>query len=324
MRAIRLTAATLTLLAAPACLAVVWAQIPPATPAPPAATAPANPVSADPVPADTVVARVGDETVHLSDLTAAAQDLPQQLRGLSPTMLYPMLLNQAIDGKTLLLLARKEKLDQDSAVQAQMRHAADQALQTALLTREIGPDVAEAAIKARYEQDIAGKPGEEEVHARHILVATEAEARKVIADLAKGADFATLAKDHSTDPGAANGGDLGFFKKADMVPAFAEAAFALKPGEVSKDPVKSQFGWHVIQVLERRAGTPPTYEESHDALRKTMIHESMARLLQKAHAGVKIEKFNPDGSVPSPMDSAVPPPSADKSTPHEPATDKKP
>ncbi len=300
MRAIRLTAAALALLAAPACLAAAQAQTPPAAPAPQAA------------PADPVVARVGDQVVHLSDLSTAAQDLPEQLRGMPATMLYPMLLNQAIDSKALLLLARKEKLDQDAAVQAQIQHAADQALQTALLTREIGPDVTEAAIKARYEQDIAGKPGEEEVHARHILVATEAEARNVIAELAKGGDFATLAKKYSTDPGAASGGDLGFFKKGDMVPEFADAAFALKAGEVSKEPVKSQFGWHVIQVLERRAGKPPSYEESHDALRQKIIHESMARLLQKAHAGIKVEKFNPDGSVPSPVDTAVPPPASDK------------
>jgi peptidyl-prolyl cis-trans isomerase C len=300
MRAIRVTAAALALLAAPACLAGARAQTPPAAPAPQTA------------PADPVVARVGDQAVHLSDLSTAAQDLPEQLRGMPSTMLYPMLLNQAIDSKALLLLARKEKLDQDAAVQAQIRHAADQALQTALLTREIGPDVTEAAIKARYEADIAGKPGEEEVHARHILVATEAEGRQVIAELAKGGDFATLAKKYSTDPGAASGGDLGFFKKGDMVPEFAEAAFALKPGEVSKDPVKSQFGWHVIQVLERRTGKPPTYEESHDALRQKMIQESMTRLLQKAHAGIKVEKFNPDGSVPSPVDTAVPPPASDK------------
>jgi peptidyl-prolyl cis-trans isomerase C len=298
MRAIRLTAAALALLAAPACLIAAQAQTPPVATPQVAPAADANPV----------VARVGDEEVHLNDLSTAAQDLPQQLRGMPPAMLYPMLLNQAIDSKALLLLARKEKLDQDKAVQAQIQHAADQALQTALLTREIGPDVTEAAIKARYEKDIAGKPGEEEVHARHILVATEAEARTVIDELAKGGDFATLAKKYSTDPGGASGGDLGFFKQGDMVPEFAAAAFALKPGEVSKQPVKSQFGWHVIQVLERRAAKPATYEESHDALRQKMIRESMARLLEKGHAGLKIEKFNPDGSVPSPADTAVPPP----------------
>jgi peptidyl-prolyl cis-trans isomerase C len=297
MRAIRLSAAALALLAAPACLAGARAQ----TPAPAATPAP-----------DPVVARVDGEPVHMSDLATAAQDLPQQLRGMPSSMLYPMLLNQAVDSKALLLLAKKDKLDQDEKVRAQMRHASEQALQTALLTREIGPDVTEAAIKARYEKDVAGKPGEEEVHARHILVSSEAKAREVIAELAKGGDFAALAKKYSTDPGAADGGDLGFFKQGDMVPEFAAAAFAMKPGEISRDPVKTQFGWHVIQVLERRAGKPPTYEEAHDELRQKMIRESMTRLLAKAHAGVRIEKFNPDGSVPSPVDTAVPPPSTDK------------
>ena len=98
---------------------------------------------------------------------------------------------------------------------------------------------------------IANKPGEEEVHARHILVDSEDQAKKIIDQLNKhGADFATLAKAKSKDPAAQNGGDLGFFKKADMVPEFADAAFALKPGEVTQTPVKTQFGWHVIKVDE--------------------------------------------------------------------------
>lgn len=287
MRAIRLTAAALVLLAAPAGLARAQA------------------------PADPVVARVGGEAVHMSDLAAAADDLPAQLRQMPQTVLYPLLLNQAIDSKALLLLAKKEKLDQDDKVRAEMRRASDQALQTALLAREIGPDVTEAAVKARYDKDIAGKPGEEEVHARHILVASEGKAREIIAELAKGGDFAELAKKYSTDRGGASGGDLGFFKRADMVPEFAAAAFALKPGEVSKEPVKSQFGWHVIEVLERRTGQPPSYQQAHDELRQKMIRESMARLLEKAHAGLKVEKFNPDGSVPGAIDTATPPP-ADK------------
>ena len=122
-----------------------------------------------------------------------------------------------------------------------------------MLSKEVGPTITDAALHARYDKDIAGKPGEEEVHAKHILVDNEDQAKKIIADLKGGADFAALAKQYSKDPGAAQqGGDLGFFKKDEMVPEFATAAFAMKPGQVSQQPVHTQFGWHVIMVVERR------------------------------------------------------------------------
>jgi peptidyl-prolyl cis-trans isomerase C len=113
--------------------------------------------------------------------------------------------------------------------------------------------VSDADIKARYEQEIAAVPPEEEISARHILLETEEAAKAVIAELDAGKDFAELAKEKSTGPSAAQGGDLGFFTKGRMVPEFEAAAFdALTPGEYGKEPVKTQFGWHVIKVEERR------------------------------------------------------------------------
>ena len=121
-------------------------------------------------------------------------------------------------------------------MQRQVAAAEEQALETALLHKEIAPLVTEAAVRARYDQQIAGKPGVDEVHARHILVPDEATAKQVIAELNKGGDFAALSKQYSKDPGAAQqGGDLGWFKKDEMVPEFANAAFALKPGQVDSD-----------------------------------------------------------------------------------------
>ena len=148
----------------------------------------------------------------------------------------------------------QDGLDKDPAVQRQMPRAADQALQTALLSKEVGPhgDRRRGARPATT-SDIAGKPGEEEVHARHILVDNEAKAKKIIAELKKGADFAALAKQYSKDPGGAQqGGDLGFFKKDDMVPEFAAAAFALKPGEISPDA-----GAHPVRLARDPGGGAP-------------------------------------------------------------------
>jgi peptidyl-prolyl cis-trans isomerase C len=262
--------------------------------------------------ADPVVAKVSGDAIHLSDLSEAAQSLPAEYRNMPSTVLYPMLLDRMIDQKAIVDLARKQKLDQDPMVQRQMARAGEQALQSALLARDVGPQVSDQAVHARYDADIAGKPTDEEVHARHILVGSEAEANKIIAELKKGGDFAALAKAHSTDPGAAQGGDLGFFKKGDMLPEFSDAAFALQPGQISDKPVKTQYGWHIIKLEERRALKPPTFEQARDELRQKMIHEGVEKVVAEARAGVSVEKFNPDGTPQRATDAAEPPPPRDK------------
>jgi peptidyl-prolyl cis-trans isomerase C len=279
------------------------AQSPPATGAPP----PAAPASVPSPGSDPVVAKVNGAEIHASDVRDAIAGLPDEYRSLPPNVLFPMMLDQLVDRKALVLLAEKEGLNKDPQVQRQMARAEDNALQNALLNREIGPTVSEQKVKERYDATIANKPGEEEVHARHILVKTEDEAKKIIAELNGGADFAKLAKQYSTDPGAAHGGDLGWFKKGDMLPAFAAAAFALQPGQISETPVHTQYGWHVIKVEGRRQAPPPSFEEARDQLRQEMIQEGVHKLVAQARQGLTIERFNPDGSVPKATDSAEPP-----------------
>ena len=297
MRRPSLLATTAALVLSTAGLAL--AQAP--KPAGPAAAAPA-------AQADPVVARVGKDEIHASELSDAAKALPEELRGMPPTALYPMLLDQLIDRHVVVIAAKKEGLDRDPAVQRMVARATDSALQNALLTREIAPTLTEEAIRTRYDRDFAGKAGETEVHARHILVADEDTAKKVIAELNGGADFAELAKRYSTDPGAQSGGDLGFFKKSDMLPEFSETAFALKAGETTKTPVKTRFGWHVIQVQEVRNAPPPSLEQVHDEIRQTLIQEGVSRVLAQAKTGLPIEKFNVDGSPATPGAGAAPSP----------------
>jgi peptidyl-prolyl cis-trans isomerase C len=276
------------------------AAAPPAT-APPAPEVPA----ATPPKGDPVVARVGGEEIHLSDMGEAAQGLPDEVRSMPPQVLFPMLLDQMIDRKTLVIAARKQGLDKDPAVQRAIARATDQALQNALLSRDLSASVTDAAIKARYEATLAKKSGEEEVHARHILVADEATAKKIIDQLNHGGDFVELAKKNSTDPAAQQGGDLGFFKKADMVPEFANAAFALQPGQVTQTPVHTQFGWHIIKVEEKRTAPAPTFEQARDEIRQQIIQEGVRADLEKLKVGVPVEKFAMDGSPLPP----TPPPS---------------
>jgi peptidyl-prolyl cis-trans isomerase C len=261
-----------------------------------------------PAPTDPVIAKVNGQPIYLSDLKGAAQGLPENLRGVPPQTLYPMLLDQLIDGRALAAEARKTGLDKDPAVQRQIADAEDRALENAILTKQVGPTVTDAALHARYDKDMAGKPGDEEVHAKHILVDNEDQAKKIIADLKGGADFAALAKQYSKDPGAAQqGGDLGFFKKDEMVPEFAAAAFALQPGQISPEPVHTQFGWHVILVVERRRAQPPTFEQARDELRQQMIKEGVKKAVAQARADVSVEKFNLDGSPIRATDTAEPP-----------------
>lgn len=284
------------------------------TPAAPAASVPAAaaaaPATGATPPADSVVARVDNTDIRMSDVRAAAAGVPDEYKQMPPAVLIPMLVDQLVDRVALLKLAHSDHLDQDPAVKAAMTHAADQALQNALISRSVGPKVTEAAVKARYDATIAGKPGEVEVHARHILVKDEAKAKDLIAQLNKGGDFVALAKANSTDPGAADGGDLGWFKKGDMLPAFADAAFAMPDNGITQTPVHTQYGWHVIQTLGHRTATAQTFEQAREQLRQSMIQDAVQAEVKAARADVTIVKMGPDGKPASATATATPPPAA--------------
>ncbi len=255
------------------------------------------------------LAKVDGQPITMSDLAELARGLPSQAQALPPQSLYPMLLDQLIDARALAAEARRKGLDKDPEIRRQVDAATQRAFESAVLQKEVGPSVTEAALRARYDRDIAGKPGIEEVRARHILVDSEAEAKTIIAELGKGTDFGALSNKHSKDRGAAgNGGDLGYFKRDDMVVEFATAAFALKDGQVTAAPVKTQFGWHVIQTIERRRTAPETFEQAREELRQQVIQDGIRIAVERARATVSIERFNMDGSVPRATDGAMPPP----------------
>ncbi len=140
--------------------------------------------------------------------------------------------------------------------------------------------VTDDAMHKVYDEAVKQMANEQEVHARHILVPTEDEAKAIEAELKKGADFATLAKEKSKDPGAAEGGDLGYFTKDQMVPEFAEVAFKLDKGQIS-DPVKTQFGWHIIKVEDKRTKPTPTFDEVKSQIQTYVAHRAQAELVQK-------------------------------------------
>ncbi|GBQ62844.1 peptidyl-prolyl cis-trans isomerase [Ameyamaea chiangmaiensis NBRC 103196] len=265
---------------------------PAASPAPAASAAAAAPANANPL-----VATVDGQKVYLDDVREAASGMPQQLRQLPPNTIFPMLLNQIVDQKAIQIQAAKEGLQNKPDVKALMDRAAAGALQNAYLSEKVAPTLTDAAIQDYYNKNYANKPAETEVHARHILVKTEAEAQDVIKKLKGGADFATLAKQLSTDTGSAqqNGGDLGWFKKGDMLPEFSAAAFAMKPNEISQTPVHSQYGWHVIQVLGTRQAPVPTLDSVRDDIRQKLIQQGVRAAVEAAVAKVKVVHYDPSG-----------------------------
>ena len=245
-----------------------------------------------------VVATVNGDPVHLDDVRAAAQTLPDDMRNMPPGVLFPMIVNQVIDQRALLITARKQGLQKDPAVEKIMQTASDTALQNVYLTRQITPQVNDQTIHDVYDKTIAGRPGGEEVHARHILLASKAQADDVIKQLHGGADFAKLASSLSTDKASAaqNGGDLGWFKQGDMLPEFSNAAFSMKKGEISDKPVQTRYGWHVIQVLDTRTATPPTFDSVKDQIRQKLIQQNVRAVVEHALAGVQVVRFKPDGT----------------------------
>lgn len=275
------------------------------SPKPPAQPAP--PVGAEPATKDPVVAVVNGQQIHLSDVEIAQQSLPQQYRNMPLSAVFPALLDRMVDSKLVEQDGRNNKVTDDPAFKKRLAFVEDQVVQDFWLQKQIAEKVTPEKMKQAYEEKVKNMPAEDEVHARHILVATEPEAKAIIADLKKGAAFDKLAKEKSTDKASgAEGGDLGWFKKTDMVKEFADAAFALKKGELSQTPVKTQFGYHVIKVEDRRKAPPPSFEELSGQIHQDLARETVTAMLNKLRANAKIEKFNIDGGAPAPTAPAAP------------------
>ena len=259
--------------------------------------------SAAPAPAasgggDPVIARINGQAVHRSDLDVQLRNAPQQIQQQPFDKIYPALVNSMVNTELLEQASRKAKVDQNAQVKQEIAAAQTQILVNAYIASMARSQITEAKLRQAYDQYAKDAPKTEEVHARHILVSSEQEAKDIIDQLKKGADFATLAKDKTTDPsGKSNGGDLGYFTKQDMVPEFANAAFAMKPGDVSQTPVKTQFGWHVIKVEDKRAGKAGTYKQVAPEIAEQMTQQIVAAKLQELRGQAKIEVFGPDGKA---------------------------
>ncbi len=256
---------------------------------------------------DAVVARVDGVAILASDVAEALRRLPPEYGNMAPDALFNAVLDQLIDQQIVVKQARAQNLQNDLEVQRTMRQLESRVLEQFYYRALIQKQVTETALRRRYEQEKSSLTREKRVRARHILVKTREEAMQIIAELRKGKDFAELAREKSIGPSRTQGGDLGYFTRAQMLPAFSAMAFSLRKGEVSRVPVQTKYGWHVIKVEDIQEAAPPSFEEVREELRSKMNDEVIEAELKRLRAGARIEHFGTDGKAAPPASEPAAP-----------------
>jgi peptidyl-prolyl cis-trans isomerase C len=256
--------------------------------------------------ANPVLVEVNGAEIRQSDVALAEEELGPSLAQMDPATKKENVLAFLIDMKIVAKAAEDKKIEDRPDFKSRLAFARNRLLMDNLLAVEGKAATTNEAMKKVYDEAAKQIEGEQEVHARHILVETEDEAKAIEAELKKGADFAELAKKKSKDPGAADGGDLGFFTKDQMVPEFSTVAFALEPGKIS-DPVKSQFGWHIIKVEEKRNRKAPDFEQVKAQIETYVTRKAQAEYVAKLRESAKVERMDQAANTPpSAPDAAKP------------------
>src|SRR4051812_3823389 len=239
--------------------------------------------------ANPVLAKVNGAEIRQSDVALAEEELGPSLAQMDPATKDDNALSFLIDMRIVAKAAEDKKVADGEEFKKRLTFARNRLLMDSLLAQEGKAPTNAAARKKGNEGAPKQITGEQEGRARHILVETEDEAKAVKAELDKGADFAELAKKKSKDPGSADGGDLGFFTKEQMVPEFSAVAFVLEPGKIS-DPVKSQFGWHIIKVEEKRNRKAPEFDQVKAQIEQYVTRKAQADYVAKLRAEAKVER----------------------------------
>lgn len=233
-----------------------------------------TPAFAEGETAETVVATVNGTEITLGHLIAARQTLPQEYQAVDDARLFEAILNQIVQQELLKQTAG----DTSDALRYQLENEERVVIAGHALDGIAEAAVTEEALNAAYDAKFADFEPGREYHAAHILVPSEEEAMELVVALDEGADFAELAREKSTGPSGPNGGDLGWFGLGMMVAPFEEAVVALEDGEVSR-PVQTQFGWHVIKLMESRLSDVPPLEDVQDELSAELQDAAIANTL---------------------------------------------
>ena len=268
---------------------------------------------------DWLVATVGDHEIFFSDVQDVIASLPAQYQQLPPQVLVPSIAEQIAVGRVMQDTAYEEGLADDPEVQARLDEAEGAIVQEVWLERAVAARISEERLQEAYTAFLEQNPPVTETRARHILVDTVEAAQSLISELDDGADFVALAQEHSIGPSGQNGGDLGYFTIEQMVPAFAEVAFALDVGTYSEEPVETQFGYHVILVEDRRDVEPPRFEDLEPDLRQQAQQGAMQEVVADLREGLDVTLYGPDGvPLDAPADEA---PADEAPATEEPAND---
>jgi peptidyl-prolyl cis-trans isomerase C len=285
------------------------------------AAAPLSGALAQQLTPETVIATVNGTPITVAELGLAGAEFADQLGQVPADRRDAAVLDLVINMRLATAAAEASGMDTQPQVMSRLQLARERTLYSEFLRTKFMAAVTPDAVKARYDEEMAKFVPAEEIHARHILVNSDQEelAKQIIAELDAGGDFAKIAAEKSQDPGSgASGGDLGWFKRGMMVKPFEEAAFALEPGQYTKTPVKSDFGWHVILVEEKRLETPPTFEAEAPRIEQELVRETFDREMSGLREGAKIEFATLPGQTPP---AAETPPAAGAETPAEPAAE---
>lgn len=243
---------------------------------------------------ETVLATVAGEPITEADLALAISDLDQQFARLPEEQRRAAALSAIIEIRLLANEAKAKGLDKDPDYQRRTAFLLQRALHGETIEKEVASKITDEEIRKRYDTEIANAPPVNEVHARHILVKTKEEAEAIVKQLDGGAKFEDLANEKTSDPsGKTSGGDLGWFGPGQMVPEFEKAAFALEPGSYTKEPVQSQFGWHIIKVEDKRAKQPPAFEQVKEQFRQLILREKYFALVKSLREAGSVEVTDP-------------------------------
>jgi peptidyl-prolyl cis-trans isomerase C len=238
--------------------------------------------------------------IRASDLAIAEDDIGADLQG-QPEQKREQLINYLTDVILASAAAEKRSLADTADFKRRQAIMRNKLLMGALLQAHAKSAMTDEEMRKVYDEAVKPMATEEEVRARHILVENEDEAKEIAQTIRGGADFAVLAKEKSKDPGSAEeGGDLGYFTKGRMVPEFSEVAFKMYAGQVS-NPVKSQFGWHVIKVEDRRTRPVPEFEQVRNQIETFVARRAQSELVAQLREGAKIERLDRPAGAPPPM-----------------------
>lgn len=239
-----------------------------------------------------IVANVNNEDISLETMIHAMNELPPEIQSQPFMSYYEDLLERVIDIKLFAQEGKKMKLDEEPSVRAAIDFVIEKVLMQAFLSKYVQENIKEENLKASYNNFIADETSREEIKASHILMDTESEAIDVINMLNDGDDFAELAKNKSTGPSGPSGGDLGWFKRGQMVPPFEKAAFSLNKNEITQRPVQTQFGWHVIKIFDKRIPEAPSYESMKNKLIQDLERKIVSKKIQDLRNDALIEKLS--------------------------------